>query len=70
VIGYDRVSGKITLRNPWGHNATTKNRLQHPNLPEVGQESAGVLDIGEGLVQMSLPAFKRYCHYLAWIVWS
>jgi hypothetical protein len=66
IIAYDPSNRIITLRNPWGKNSTPKNKERLPDLPEVGQEAAGVYDMGGGLVKMSLPTFRQHYRYLAW----
>ncbi len=66
VMAFDSVNNTMILRNPWGKNSTPGNRSEYPDLPQVGQESGGVCDLGGGLIKMPLSAFMQYYHYLAW----
>jgi len=66
VLAYDGSKSIVTLRNPWGYNSTPDNKLDYPKLPETGQEVAGIVDLGAGVIQMAFPVFLQHFHFICW----
>jgi hypothetical protein len=66
VMAYDPATRIVTLRNPWARSGQPSDRVKNPELLFFGESKAGVHDLGGGLIQMPVYAFKRFFRILVW----
>jgi len=64
VLAFDPQTQTVILRNPWGYNSMNRNA------PRIEQNRNGVLNLGAGVLQMSIPTLQKYFGRLAFSSWG